>query len=325
MLNKIFHESKKFALLAVKDAYVEISENNEFMHRLAGNTWLLTKIPMDIDTGWKDWIGSLRYKSLTASNLIMIDSETTSNPEVLDGQHLNLENKVSYLFYMLQLSGVLEYSEANIIVGSFYDGKFDLRRMSKLPKFFFTRGYIPQPVKINSLESAVGLQKGFEQIESDKDAFTKVKRGLRTLMDGLKEKNGEDRIHEFVRSLEALILPEIGRTKRQFVHRCQTFAKASARSKKILEEAFELRSMTEHLNSWEKALESYPSAEREEIALLRTRQIENLACFSFARLLESESIRHYFSSEQEMEGFWALADDRRRQLWGNQADLEMII
>lgn len=325
MLNKIFHESNKFALLAVKDAYVEIPENNEFMHQLADGTWLLTKIPIGIDTGWKEWIGSLRYKSLTTSNLILMASEITSNPEVLDSQHLNLENKVSYIFYILQLSGVLEYSEANIVVGSFYDGKSDLRRMSKLPKFFFTGGYTPRPANIDSLELAVKLQKGFEQVESDTKAFTKVKRGLRALMDGLKEKNGEDRIHEFVRSLESLILPEIGKTKRQFVHRCQTFAKASAKSKKILEEAFELRSMTEHLNNWEQALESYPAAEREGIALLRTRQVESLVCFCFARLLDNELIRHHFGSEKEMENFWGLKDDRRIQIWGNQADLEKII
>jgi hypothetical protein len=59
-------------------------------------------------------------------------------------------------------------------------------------------------------------------------------------------------------------------------------------------------------------LELYPAAEREGIALLRTRQIERLACFSFGRLLEYESIRHHFSSEKEMENFWSLADDKRR-------------
>ena len=46
MLDKIFQERENFALLGDKDAYVEIPENNEFIHRLADGTWLLTKIPM---------------------------------------------------------------------------------------------------------------------------------------------------------------------------------------------------------------------------------------------------------------------------------------
>ena len=46
---------------------------------------------------------------------------------------------------------------------------------------------------------------------------------------GLKEETGEDRLHQFVRSLEALILPKINATTRQFAHRYQTFARAGKR------------------------------------------------------------------------------------------------
>lgn len=324
MLDTIFETVSKFALVAVKRAYVDLPEDEDFKHQLSDGTWLLTKIPMGIDTGWREWIGLLRYESLSNSNLILVNSEGTSNPEILDGQHLELERKVSLLFHILQLSGVLEYSEANLVVGSFYNGQSDVRRMSRMPQFLPTRGYIPRPINIDLMETAVRLQSGFEQIESNGDAFPRVKKGFRVLMEGLKQMNGEDRIHEFVRSLEALVSPDIGRTRRQFAHRCQTFAKASAKSKQILEEAFDLRSMTEHLNSWEKALECYSPGLREETALLRTRQMERLSCFSYTRLLENESIRCHFISENDMEHFWGLPDNQRRQLWGNQADLEQI-
>jgi hypothetical protein len=324
MLDAILEKRVKFALFAVRNAYVEFPEDEDFKHQLSDGTWLLTKIPMGIDTGWREWIGSLRYESLSNSNLILVNSEGTSNPEILDGQHLEIERKVSLLFHILQLSGVLEYSEANLVVGSYYNAQSDVRRMSRMPQFLPTRGYIPRPINIDLMETAVRLQSGFEQIESNGDAFPRVKKGFKVLMDGLKEKNGEDRIHEFVRSLEALILPDIGKTRRQFVHRCQTVAKASPKAKQILEESFDLRSMAEHLNNWENALESYSPDVREETALLRTRQMERLACFSYTCLLEHQSIRSHYISEKDMKDFWGLPDNQRKQRWGHQCDLEQI-
>ena len=325
MLDAMLEKRAKFALLAVKNAYIELPEDKDFKHRLSDGTWILSKIPVGIDTGWKEWIGSLRYESLINSNFILFNSERTSNPEILDGQHLDLEKKLFYFFHILQLPGILEYSEANIVVGSFSNGKSDVRRMSKLPQFFFTKGFAHKSVNVELIESAIRLKNGFEQIESNGTAFPRVKKGFRVLMDGLKERNGEDRIHEFVRSLEALILPDIGKTRRQFVHRCQTLAKASPKSKQILEEAFDLRSMAEHLNSWENALESYSPDVREETALLRTRQMERLACFSYIRLLEHQSIRSLFISEKDMKHFWSMPDNQRKQLWGHQSDLELIL
>ncbi len=143
-------------------------------------------------------------------------------------------------------------------------------------------------------------------------------------MDGLQKERGEERIHQFVRSLEALILPEISKTTRQFTHRCQTFAMASPHAPQILEEAFELRSMAEHLNDWEQALESYPKDDREFVALHRTRQMEQLAAFAYSRVLKSDSIRSHFVSETKQGEFWKLPDNDRRSVWGTQLDLRLI-
>jgi hypothetical protein len=41
-------------------------------------------------------------------------------------------------------------------------------------------------------------------------------------------------IHQFVRSLEALLLPDIRKTKSQFAHRCQTFARAGDDTRALL-------------------------------------------------------------------------------------------
>jgi len=284
----------KFALVAVENVYTDFPDDKDYKHQLSDGTWICARVPVTIDTHWKEWIGTIRLERLGNSNLIMIVSEGSANPQLLDEHHEKLKKRLSRTFSLLQLSGVLEYGGANLLCGSYFDGKSEIRQMSKFPFFYQTRGYSRTPVTIRRLEKAVQLRKALEEMDSSPDDWKRLKWGWRVLMDGLQKEHGQERIHQFVRSLEALILPEIGKTKRQFTHRCQTFAKANPHTNQILEEAFELRSMAEHLNDWEQALGSYPKDDREIVALHRTRQMEQLATFAYSHILESDTIRNHF-------------------------------
>ena len=162
------------------------------------------------------------------------------------------------------------------------------------------------------------LQKSIGNLLTDRKRFRRVIRGLHTLLKGLRE-TGQDRLHQFVRSLEALTLPKIGSTKNQFAHRCQTFA---GDTRALLLEAYEIRSDTEHLNPWDKAVENkYPPDKREDVCWQRTRQIEHLACDAYSRLLRDPALRKHFRTEDTIAAFWKLPDDQRRGLWGTPLDI----
>jgi len=314
-------DDSKFALIALKEAYVELPINPDVKQRLSDGTVVMAGMPVDIDTGWRELIGSIRHESLTKANFGLMYSESSSNPEILDRQHLEVEKKIEHLFHLLQLSGRCEYQEGNLVVGSLYNGKSEIRRMSEISQFHITHGDRPLPISIDRLEAAVKAYSGLKNIELYDRSFKRIKRGLRALMEGLQKYNGEDRLHEFVRSLEALILPDIGKTKRQFVHRCRTFVKPTKKLPLILEEAYEMRSMATHLNDWEKAMESYSPDLRERTALCRTLQVERLACFCYSRLLDDQDLRNHFINENELEIFWKLQDHQRSRIWGNQFSL----
>ena len=65
-------------------------------------------------------------------------------------------------------------------------------------------------------------------------------RGVNILFNELQQQPGQDRLHQFVRSLEALILPDVGNTKHQFAHRCQTFARGCADTRATLLESLDI-------------------------------------------------------------------------------------
>ena len=156
---------------------------------------------------------------------------------------------------------------------------------------------------------------------ADNAEFRRVTVGLESLFKGLKEEMGQDRLHQFVRSLEALVLPKRGKMEKNFVHRCQTFARVGDDTRLLLSEAFALRSATEHLNPWEGALrQCYPLARCENICWQRTRQIERLACHAYSRLLRDPELREHFRTDDAIAAFWKLRDDQTRELWGSSLD-----
>ena len=311
-------DREKFAILAIENVATNLED---WEGQLSDGTWVLTKIPIDVESDWQRWLGSIHVEHLKQSNMVLVRKCGSTNPEILDVTHKKLSDFLSQLFSMLQLSGVSYYDAVHLLSGSVIYKKAQIRQVSKLDDFYCTKGYSSPPVTLDRLKQAAKLNAALPEIYSQTGNFRRIARGLNTVMDGLKQSRGEERLHHFVRSLEALILPDIGKTKKQFIHRCQTFAKASAKSAVILEEAFNLRSQAEHLNDWEMGLKSYRVEEREYVAFQRTYQMQKLACFAYSWILSDADIRGHFKSETAIYNFWKQPDRSRKTIWGNQLKL----
>lgn len=258
-----FQIKSKFAMLTVNNVYTDLPATP---FQLSDGTWVMPAVPVP-DLGiWKEWIGSIRMERLGRANLVLFREEPSDDPEILDAVHQRLDNDLSLLFYMLHLRSGIEVADgADLLCGSSINGVPGIRQMSQMPAFYQSKGWKRAPVTTAWLEDAISLRAGVAAMDAYKTQFRRVIRGLNTLFNGLKE-TGQDRLHQFVRSLEALILPDIGRTEKQFVHRCQTFTRAGDDTRDLLVEAFAMRSDTEHLNPWDEAVQSYPADEREDCA-----------------------------------------------------------
>ena len=313
-----FQSNSKFGMLAVNNVYTDLPE---IAFQLSDGTWVMPGVPVS-DLGiWKEWIGSIRMERLGRANLVLFTEEPSANPEILDAVHHRLDKDLSLIFYLLHLRPGVEIAEgADLLCGSSVNGIPGIRQMSQMPVFHPSKGWTRAPIRGAWLEDSLVLRAGVTAMDADKTQFRRVIRGLNTLFNGLKE-TGQDRLHQFVRSLEALILPEIGKTERQFVHRCQTFARAGDDTRDLLTEAFAMRSDTEHLNPWDEAVQNYPQDQREDVCWHRTRQIERLACDAYSRLLRDAALRQHFETETTIAAFWKLPDDQRRTLWGKPLDI----
>ena len=313
-----FHKNGKFALLTVNNVYTDLPDA---VFQLSDGSWVMPGVPVAELGIWKDWIGSIRMERLSSANLVLFVEEPSNNPEILDAVHQRMNKSLSDLFYMLHLRPGIEVElGADLLCGSSENGVPGIRQMSQMPTFYQSKGWQRAPVTEEWLEDALAVRTGIAAMSADKTQFRRVFRGLVTLFKGLKE-TGQDRLHQFVRSLEALILPDIGSTKKQFAHRCQTFACAGNNTRAVLLEAFDMRSDTEHLNPWDRAVQNYRLDQREDVCWHRTRQIERLACDAYSQLLRRPDIREYYRTDAAIAAFWKLPDDQRRALWGKPLDI----
>jgi hypothetical protein len=155
--------------------------------------------------------------------------------------------------------------------------------------------------------------------------WARLSRAVSTLLKANKESNNRgDRLHQFVRALEGLILPRVARSADDFAHRGQTFAVARADTAALLHEAFTLRGQIEHLHLATDVLAG-SRRERNEIVDHRTRQVDALARFAIARVLETPDLfENVFDTDEHIAEFWRIPDGDRVARWGVRLDVVAI-
>ena len=317
-------EGDKFAILAVENAGTTVSAPGV----LSDGTAVATGIPAEmIDEFWQTSLGTIAVQGLHRCNLLFCRKRASAKPAVLDSEHEELGKRLTELFWLLQLSGVPYYESASVLKGSVLDGVINVRAHTNLSEHQFlpSTDAANTHVTMDRLNRAAEQAVTWRELLSLPEEYARFKRGLNVLLEGLQERFGQERLHAFVRALEALILPEKGKTTKQFIDRGQTFSAVSPAAAAVLRECFDMRSVVEHMNDPHECLSSYPAEQREPIALRRVRQVETLARFSYMKLLANKPLLHHFRSDAKLGGFWNLPLAERKALWGSQLNLESVV
>ena len=205
------NEGEKFAFLLLSNVYVDFPDG--LPARLSDGTWVFDKYPTSADTYWEKLLGTLRLQEIQEANLVLARSRT-ADPHQLTIDDYKLGQSLADVHAFLQLGGVVEHKAASLVVGSMTSGAAFVRQVSGIEKYRTTRGYSREPVTSTRLEQAVCLASVYGNLFARPGSSVRFRRGLNILLDGLRQENGQERLHQFVRALEALVLPEVGNTKR---------------------------------------------------------------------------------------------------------------
>lgn len=273
---------------------------------------------------WPAWLGSLTMNELKAIGLTFFATAASSRPEVLDAENQALTRALDYIWYGLLLQGVPSHMEGFTMTGAYVDGEIQVRLFGHIRDYEPTYDMPEFVPDVAALQRAAALGEQLRRIDVPKAPdWGRLRRGLRSLFRGLREKDGGERLHAFVRALEALLKPDIGNTRNQFAHRAQTFARASAETRETLLQIFDIRSHVEHVHL---AIDALSGSEPDRIALAnrRTRQVDALVRSALTRVLETDVLLDVFRTDPTIDQFWAMTDAQRVAMWGPRVDITAI-
>jgi hypothetical protein len=290
---------------------------------LGGGLWAIFGTPLELAPHWRNWLGSVKAQNFDRAGITLLGHRASDQPGILDDENELLVKDAFSLFLALLTCEIFHYEGGLILSGANNGGNTDIRNLSDLETHFIPNSVRPSRILEGTIRRAIPVASGIRAIHSNR--FERLRRGFRAWHRGIQQDFGEDRLHQFVRAVEAVIKPEIGRSEKLFTHRCQIFAGTSAGARALFTDLYQLRSRTEHMNGIASGLAAYPPAEREAMGLRRAYQAQVLASHVFEQILTKPELMAIFDSDDHIDEFWIRRRmDQQQEAWGPAIDLEAL-
>jgi len=324
----VFPADCKFAVLAVHNARVDIAPDLV----LANGTRVLTSLPFPLDNHWRTWLGAMQSQNLQACNLFLVSIATSGWSDgqlaIFGGEvDTQLMADVGGIFAFLRFVGSVEYTDAFVLAGHVENGDPTCRHFATTLRFNISRGCLPWVIREVDLRCAAQLQESYATLLKKFPEKWRFGRGCNALKSAFECHYASERLHGFVRAIEALLIPEIGRTEKQFISRCSLFAGPKSKEAEIraaLQEIYRMRCDIEHMHEWDRSLDAYSASDRENVAHWRTRQMEELASAAYRKIVSDTALQPHFYNDAATERFWKKPADEVRTAFGEICDISKL-
>jgi hypothetical protein len=292
---------------------------------LGDGLWAVFGTPLELAPHWQEWLGSVKTENFTRAGITIVALHPSDHPEVLDHENKSLTEQAFSVFMGLLMCEIFRLGGGLILSGANNNGRTDVRSLADLESHFMPGGVSSVALSLATIRRASLIASGLRHIDFNRAVFDRLRRGVRAWRRGVQQVYGEDRLHQFVRAVEAVIKPEAGRSAKLFTHRCQIFAGTSASERHLLSELYQMRSLAEHMNPLESVLDTYSPPDHAALTLRRTYQAQMLASDVFEKVLTKPKVLAIFDSDTHIDEFWTRRrTDEQQATWGPPIDLEAL-
>jgi len=308
-------EGEKYALVGFEVKLEDPTPTGQ----ITPDLWVLTNPTFDIPSEWREWLGSIRADEVASSNLFLVSKLVSATPGVLDGENQSLQQHVWHFYIGLLMSVMFSPSHKPVMLtGARRNGVIDIRQQGDLerpaPQAF--RPY--PPIVADHIQLAARLGQNLDAMRpvTVPGGLWRFFRTLHIYVETRAVDELLDRIHQYCRCIDGLILPAIGKTTQQFKSRTELFIGPTHHE--LMGELYEIRSHVEHLHE-NRYLETF---DREVLLDLLKKEaiVEHIVRTALARIVNHDALWRHFGNTQALEKFWALSADERRKIWGDPID-----
>jgi hypothetical protein len=308
-------DCEKYALVGLRVKF----EGNLPPGNVTANLSALADTTFSVPANWREWLGSIRAGEVENCTLFLLSKMASAAPDVLDAEDQKLQQRVwSFYVGLLLASPFAPAHRPVMLTGLRRNGEIGLRQQQDfecpIPCLF--RPY--PPVVPDDIRLAAHLGENLETIATAQIAggHWRLFRTLHVYTEARVISEVVDRIHQYCRCIDGLILPAAGKTKQQFKSRTELFIGPGHHD--LMGELYDVRSAVEHLHE-NRYLEYFDRAVRLDLA--RKEAIaEYIAREALARVIGNDALWPHFGNTPALEKFWALMPTERKNIWGDPID-----
>lgn len=309
----------KYGAVALQVFPIEDDIPNEI--EIGPGVWVTRMLPFGLPDHWKEWIGSLQADALKKCKLFIVCTGASRAPEILDSDNKALRDRAQGIFWGLVFSGHLaSQGDPVMLTGASQDDGVDVRSLGRMRPPIYTPGAVQQPVDLARVRRAVALEAALSALFADAQQ-ARIRRAVHAFYRGVAELDPREKLHQFLRVVEAFVNPETGKTLRRLRSRTELFLGPGHHP--MVTAWFDARSAIEHLNEVD---DVYNGTLRDRrIALFQNAvEVEGLARYCLARFLERDVLWKWYADDQKIEDSWALDADERQKVWGDRLNVPQL-
>lgn len=317
-------EKFAFFLLSARHLDSHLPKNQQ----LESNLWVMDKFPLELDNFWKNRLGEFIIEDIQDSPLCIATKCETKKPEALDEENENLKKHVRSFLLGLLLSGYSHYSNRNILLsGSMIDDKPNVRSVNFEEFPIYQAGSPFDKIDVQRLELSKNIANALDKFElqnrrNGSRTHKRIFRALHAYHSALHEEDLGERLHQFIRSIEGILLLKPREGKKQFSKKSELFL--GNKLHEFSTELYTLRCVIEHLYGPYYFEGSTPQREYRLKIWQRILECEAFARYCISSFILNERIWPFFKDEDSIREFWDLSDREKRELWGKEFELKQI-
>jgi hypothetical protein len=287
---------------------------------IAPNLWVWADATFNMPDHWKNWLGSIRSEQVASCNLFLISKALSARPDILDDENNELKQR-AWVFYvgLLLASTFAPAHQPIMLTGVRRDGEIEVREQRDFDSPV-TRIFRPYPpIFADDVQLAAQLGMNLDSLPKAQvpGGYWRLFRTLNVYIEARTNGDILDRLHQYCRCVDGLILPDAGKTKQQFRSRTELFI--GPRHHDMMGDVYDIRSAVEHLHE-NRYLEGFDRTVRLDL-VQKEAIIEYIARTALTRVIADESLWSHFANTTALARFWALTPDQRRQIWGQPIDV----
>jgi hypothetical protein len=277
--------------------------------------WAFADARFDMPAHWREWLGTIRTEEVEDSNLFLFSKMRSQAPEVVDSETAELKHHAGHFYTGLLLASPFAPAHKPVMLAGYRQGgEINVRSQDDYEPAIASMVRHYPPVNLADLQLAAKIASQVAALETAPLAgghwrlfrVLQLYLGARTIRDNM------ERLHQYCRCIDGLIVPDAGNTKRQFKSRTELFI--GPRHHDMMGETYDVRSDVEHLHE-NKHLETFDRAARLEL-VKKLEMMEFIVRSALVRIVLEPELWPHFSNTQALQAFWALEEQQRRALWG---------